>query len=102
MQAPMRSSRHRAGSICNDAHRGGVGVPQLTAIMDAVQEAKKANVAGDCRMCGIKYSGDLAKRSRLARILRHDRQLLAGTMKAPAKCFCSRAARIRAIAAWAV
>src|SRR5438477_4888686 len=48
------------GSICTTRMVAGVGVPQLTAIMDAVAAAKKANtpVIADG---GIKYSGDLAK-----------------------------------------
>src|ERR1700677_5055885 len=48
------------GSICTTRIVAGVGVPQLTAIMDAVSVAKQANtpVIADG---GIKYSGDLAK-----------------------------------------
>src|SRR5256886_9903083 len=48
------------GSICTTRMIAGVGVPQLTAIMDAVEAAKKTNtpVIADG---GIKYSGDLAK-----------------------------------------
>src|ERR1700719_3075351 len=48
------------GSICTTRIVAGVGVPQLTAIMDSVEVAKKSNtpVIADG---GIKYSGDLAK-----------------------------------------
>ena len=48
------------GSICTTRIVAGVGVPQLTAIMDSVEVAKKTNtpVIADG---GIKYSGDLAK-----------------------------------------
>src|SRR6476659_3685638 len=48
------------GSICTTRIVAGVGVPQLTAIMDAVEEARKSGtpVIADG---GIKYSGDLAK-----------------------------------------
>ena len=48
------------GSICTTRIVAGVGVPQLTAILDAVEVAHKANtpVIADG---GIKYSGDLAK-----------------------------------------
>ena len=48
------------GSICTTRIVAGVGVPQLTAIMDAVEAAKASNtpVIADG---GIKYSGDLAK-----------------------------------------
>src|SRR6202044_3818642 len=46
------------GSICTTRIVAGVGVPQLTAIMDSVEVAKKSNtpVIADG---GIKYSGDL-------------------------------------------
>src|ERR1700738_3917899 len=48
------------GSICTTRIVAGVGVPQLTAIMDAVSVARKSGtpVIADG---GIKYSGDLAK-----------------------------------------
>lgn len=48
------------GSICTTRIVAGVGVPQLSAIMDVVEVAKKAGV---CVIAdgGIKYSGDLAK-----------------------------------------
>src|SRR6266508_144602 len=48
------------GSICTTRIVAGVGVPQLTAIMDAVEVARGSNtpVIADG---GIKYSGDLAK-----------------------------------------
>ncbi|MCB9982760.1 MAG: IMP dehydrogenase [Rhodospirillales bacterium] len=48
------------GSICTTRVVAGVGVPQLTAIMDVVKEAskKKVPVIADG---GIKYSGDFAK-----------------------------------------
>ena len=48
------------GSICTTRIVAGVGVPQLTAIMDAVRAADPAGapVIADG---GIKYSGDLAK-----------------------------------------
>ena len=48
------------GSICTTRIVAGVGVPQLTAIADAVRAAQDSNtpVIADG---GIKYSGDLAK-----------------------------------------
>ncbi|MCQ3942608.1 MAG: IMP dehydrogenase, partial [Alphaproteobacteria bacterium] len=48
------------GSICTTRIVAGVGVPQLTAIMDSVEAARKTGtpVIADG---GIKYSGDLAK-----------------------------------------
>src|SRR5437762_12624864 len=48
------------GSICTTRIVAGVGVPQLTAIMDAAAAAKKAGVPVIADG-GIKYSGDLAK-----------------------------------------
>ena len=48
------------GSICTTRIVAGVGVPQLTAIMDAAEVCHKQNipVIGDG---GIKYSGEIAK-----------------------------------------
>ncbi len=46
------------GSICTTRIVAGVGVPQLTAIMDAVRGAGDIPVIADG---GIKYSGDFAK-----------------------------------------
>ena len=46
------------GSICTTRIVAGVGVPQLTAIMDAVRGAGDVPVIADG---GIKYSGDFAK-----------------------------------------
>ena len=48
------------GSICTTRIVAGVGVPQLTAIMDAVSEAQKSDIPVIADG-GIKYSGDLAK-----------------------------------------
>jgi len=48
------------GSICTTRIVAGVGVPQLTAVMDAVSAAKSANVPVIADG-GIKYSGDMAK-----------------------------------------
>ncbi|AVP64901.1 IMP dehydrogenase [Clostridium botulinum] len=48
------------GSICTTRVVSGVGVPQLTAVMDCVEEANKygISVVADG---GIKYSGDIVK-----------------------------------------
>jgi len=48
------------GSICTTRIVAGVGVPQLTAIMDAVSVCRKSGVKVIADG-GIKYSGDLAK-----------------------------------------
>ena len=47
------------GSICTTRIVAGVGVPQLTAIMDVREEIKDtADIIADG---GIRYSGDIAK-----------------------------------------
>src|SRR5690606_16469131 len=48
------------GSICTTRIVAGVGVPQLTAIMDVVEAARKSDVPVIADG-GIKFSGDLAK-----------------------------------------
>jgi len=48
------------GSICTTRIVAGVGVPQLTAIMNCAEAARSANVPVIADG-GIKYSGDLAK-----------------------------------------
>lgn len=48
------------GSICTTRVVAGVGVPQLTAIMDTVAAAEKHNIPVIADG-GIKYSGDFAK-----------------------------------------
>lgn len=49
-----------AGSICTTRIIAGIGVPQLTAISDASEIAKKNNVSSIADG-GIKYSGDIVK-----------------------------------------
>jgi len=48
------------GSICTTRVVAGVGVPQMTAIMDCAQEARKWDVP-IIADGGVKYSGDIAK-----------------------------------------
>lgn len=48
------------GSICTTRVVAGVGVPQLTAVMDCVEEANKYGVP-IIADGGIKYSGDIVK-----------------------------------------
>ena len=75
------------GSICTTRIVAGVGVPQLTAIMDAVEAAKKANVPVIADG-GIKYSGDLAKALAAgADIAMVGSLLLAGTDETPGEVF---------------
>ena len=49
-----------AGASCTTRIVAGVGVPQLTAIMDAVEVAKKENIPVIADG-GLRYSGDMAK-----------------------------------------
>jgi IMP dehydrogenase len=74
------------GSICTTRVVAGVGVPQLTAIMDAVEVAKKTNtpVIADG---GIKYSGDLAKALAAGADCAMVGSLLAGTDETPGEVF---------------
>ncbi|QXE18747.1 IMP dehydrogenase [Clostridium sp. 001] len=48
------------GSICTTRVISGVGVPQLTAVMDCVEEANKYGIPAIADG-GIKYSGDIVK-----------------------------------------
>jgi IMP dehydrogenase len=74
------------GSICTTRIVAGVGVPQLTAIMDASEEAKKHNVPVIADG-GIKYSGDLAKAIAAGADCAMIGQLLAGTDESPGEVF---------------
>jgi len=74
------------GSICTTRIVAGVGVPQLTAIMDAVEVARdsKTPVIADG---GIKYSGDLAKALAAGADCAMVGSLLAGTDETPGEVF---------------
>ena len=74
------------GSICTTRIVAGVGVPQLTAIMDTVEAAKKANVPVIADG-GIKYSGDLAKALAAGADIAMVGSLLAGTDETPGEVF---------------
>jgi IMP dehydrogenase len=74
------------GSICTTRIVAGVGVPQLTAIMDAVDVARKANIPVIADG-GIKYSGDLAKAIAAGAHVAMVGSLLAGTEEAPGEVF---------------
>jgi IMP dehydrogenase len=74
------------GSICTTRIVAGVGVPQLTAIMDAAGEAAKTNtpVIADG---GLRTSGDVAKALAAGASTVMIGSLLAGTEEAPGETF---------------
>lgn len=74
------------GSICTTRVVAGVGVPQLTAIMDAAEAAEKTGtpVIGDG---GIRTSGDIAKGLAAGASAVMIGSLLAGTEEAPGETF---------------
>ncbi|MDG2044859.1 MAG: IMP dehydrogenase [Maricaulis sp.] len=74
------------GSICTTRIVAGVGVPQLTAVMDArrAAEGSKACVIADG---GLKYSGDMAKAMAAGADAVMMGSLLAGTEEAPGEVF---------------
>jgi IMP dehydrogenase len=74
------------GSICTTRIVAGVGVPQLTAIMDAVDAARK-NKTPVIADGGIKYSGDLAKALAAGADCAMVGSLLAGTDETPGEVF---------------
>jgi IMP dehydrogenase len=74
------------GSICTTRVVAGVGVPQLTAVMDCAEEAAKTGnpVIADG---GIKFSGDLAKAIAAGAHCAMVGSMLAGTDEAPGEVF---------------
>lgn len=74
------------GSICTTRIVAGVGVPQLTAIMDSARAAKgtDATVIADG---GIKYSGDMAKAIAAGASVAMMGSMFAGTDESPGEVF---------------
>ena len=74
------------GSICTTRIVAGVGVPQLTAVMDSARAAKGtgASVIADG---GIKYSGDLAKAIAAGANVAMMGSMFAGTDESPGEVF---------------
>lgn len=74
------------GSICTTRVVAGVGVPQLTAVMDAANEAAKSDVPVIADG-GLRTSGDLAKALAAGASTCMVGSLLAGTEEAPGETF---------------
>ncbi len=74
------------GSICTTRIVAGVGVPQLTAVMDAAEEASKSGtpVVADG---GMKFSGDVAKALAAGAHCAMVGALLAGTEESPGEVY---------------
>jgi IMP dehydrogenase len=74
------------GSICTTRIVAGVGVPQLTAVMEAARAAREsgAPVIADG---GIKYSGDLAKAIAAGANVAMMGSMFAGTDESPGEVF---------------
>ncbi|MBI1621168.1 IMP dehydrogenase [Aquamicrobium zhengzhouense] len=74
------------GSICTTRIVAGVGVPQLSAIMSAVEVADKMGI-GIVADGGIKFSGDLAKALAAGAVAAMVGSLLAGTEESPGEVY---------------
>ncbi|MBW4330912.1 IMP dehydrogenase [Stakelama sp. CBK3Z-3] len=74
------------GSICTTRVVAGVGVPQLTAVMEAAAEAKKSGVPVIADG-GVRTSGDMAKAIAAGASVVMVGSLLAGTEEAPGETF---------------
>ncbi|PLX39428.1 MAG: IMP dehydrogenase [Hyphomicrobiales bacterium] len=74
------------GSICTTRIVAGVGVPQLTAILDTVEVASKQGIPVIADG-GIKYSGDLAKALAAGASCVMVGSLLAGTDESPGEVY---------------
>jgi IMP dehydrogenase len=74
------------GSICTTRVVAGVGVPQLTAVMESAKEAKKSGVP-IIADGGLRTSGDIAKALAAGASCVMVGSLLAGTEEAPGDTF---------------
>lgn len=74
------------GSICTTRIVAGVGVPQLTAIMDCVEACREADIPVIADG-GIKFSGDLAKAIAAGADCAMLGSMFAGTDEAPGEVF---------------
>ena len=82
------------GSICTTRVVTGVGVPQLTAIFDAVEGADGVPVIADG---GIKYSGDAVKALAAGASCVMMGSMLAGTEESPGEAFLLEGRRFKMV-----
>ena len=82
------------GSICTTRVVTGVGVPQITAIVDAVRGAGEIPVIADG---GIKYSGDIVKAIAAGAESVMMGSMLAGTEESPGESFLLEGRRFKVI-----
>jgi len=82
------------GSICTTRVVTGVGVPQVTAILDAVRGAGEVPVIADG---GIKYSGDVVKALAAGASAVMMGSMLAGTDESPGESILAEGRRFKAI-----
>ncbi|MDQ6828650.1 MAG: IMP dehydrogenase [Gemmatimonadota bacterium] len=82
------------GSICTTRVVTGVGVPQLTAVFDAVEGAGDIPVIADG---GIKYSGDIVKALAAGASCVMMGSMLAGTEESPGEAFLLEGRRFKMV-----
>jgi IMP dehydrogenase len=82
------------GSICTTRVVTGVGVPQVTAIMDAVRGAGDVPIIADG---GIKYSGDMVKALASGASSAMMGSMLAGTEESPGESVLAEGRRFKMI-----
>ncbi|MBI3566661.1 MAG: IMP dehydrogenase [Gemmatimonadetes bacterium] len=82
------------GSICTTRVVTGVGVPQLTAVMDAIEGAGDVPVIADG---GIKYSGDIVKALAAGAHSVQMGSMLAGTEESPGESLLLEGRRFKMI-----
>jgi IMP dehydrogenase len=83
------------GSICTTRVVAGIGVPQLTAVMDAVEGAAgRVPVIADG---GIKYSGDVVKALAAGAHTVMMGSMLAGTEESPGEAFLMEGRRFKTV-----
>jgi len=80
------------GSICTTRVVTGVGVPQITAVMDAVRGAGEVPVIADG---GIKYSGDVVKALAVGASSVMMGSILAGTEESPGESILAEGRRFK-------